>query len=1418
MPTKFVLCTLILLRCMAAPAQPHTLAIYTDNEALMASAVHFYDLEAHKKLGSVKEKEASYKLYQNPITGKVYVTNDSKLYEAVVVNGKPQLKYLFKTDGDLTGNLLAGWWVEEENYNGILALTSVDNAADKKRIPLPHDDGVFPNFQYINERYLAVHFFVDKGKPSYIEVLDVGEETVVKKIVLPDSLRHLGDDDFRITPDLKWLLFNYTDRSNNQYRTYIAKLDLTKAQAVPEELKLVTARMNEVLNDSLIRIWDMEDYEERLYNIYTDTKRSGQPSDNLWHIGDDARCNVAWLTPAIYNSDTAFFNGNIGELFVMPPLKPVVAVKPVVTAQLSIVLQGREQLEKIRYTANGEYFVGMNGKSLSVWDAQTNLLLRSIPTDCYVQEVWMDTANTTITDACGNSYDLATGKLQKKANYPGTVFVSPDKSICVVKATEQIWDASKGQTYNLLNPESGNEIGQITKVKDDANGLMITSDGKYAVYEQDNAIKVLDLATRIQQNSFVPQPPQRAEKWFSIYKTERPDIIRVEFPKQNDKSYLNQYQCFYNLITGKKVSTTAEGWRNDGENIVFSADGRYYADIYTETEDRNAFVLNPQRWQVHDFTSGKVVGDFEMPGEVELASRKCLGFSPDANFVLFADAEEQTWLRIYTVGNANLVNAMPLGQKGQVERVSYSSARDALVFATGDTRFTLGLSGENGIFLQQQTSELRDFAFADAHLQCTYQYSDSVRYEYRYCLQDNEGNNLTDTLVFKNEGVMDADLSADRKQVAFLIFSKGKYYLQTYSLENKKIKRSPLLGFAYKVRYTENGKDLLLWSYTSTYRFDASSCSFRDSLNREAKSFLLIPDSNLIICQYSYGETVFYYDLSLHLREKKLGDNDGVLCINESKTQLISAVSDRLNFYSVSNFKKLRSITLSSPLDYVESIFTTRNDKYIVVCELDRIQVFDYQNGQRVLQVPVLQNGGVILLNDEGYYYNPQKATQALAFSYGNKAYPFDQFDLKFNRPDLVLAALAQHGAAIDTALAHSYYRAWQKRMSRLGIDTQALQSGLHVPLCEIKNRKAISYLQTRPNLPLVLQAADSSSTLISYNVWVNECPLYGTRGRSIAHGQKNTEIPLEVPLSYGLNRIELTVTNRLGIESYRSPLYVNYLPADTPPSKLYFIGLGINRFKESGHDLQWCVKDISDLGDSLQQHYGKNMLRKTLYNEQLTNSNVNQLKQWLMQTTANDKVIVAYSGHGLLNKDYDYFLSAYDVNFATPEKGGIPYDDLELLLDSIPARQKLMLLDACHSGELDKEELQSMRKRVNDLARTGSGIKGEPVDEEDSDNTNNFGLKRSFELMQDLFVNLKRGTGATVISAASGTQVAQENGQLKNGIFTYAILALLAQEPKAVKVSELKNYVNKEVSARTHGLQQPTSRTETIDNDWLVW
>jgi WD40 repeat protein len=473
-----------------------------------------------------------------------------------------------------------------------------------------------------------------------------------------------------------------------------------------------------------------------------------------------------------------------------------------------------------------------------------------------------------------------------------------------------------------------------------------------------------------------------------------------------------------------------------------------------------------------------------------------------------------------------------------------------------------------------------------------------------------------------------------------------------------------------------------------------------------------------------------------------------------------------------------------------------------------QLNFYDLQTQQlRFKALGVNENDYFIQLADKPYYAASKNASTTLTFRLGDQFLSFDQFDLEYNRPDKILSALGSN----DTALIRAYRNAYYKRINKLGLDTISFKEGFSIPELKIQNRDSIRYEQKDGLLKLHL-LGKSTTVLDRINVWVNEVPVFGKRGIDLHHrSKKNIDTTISITLSNGKNIIEASVTNSNQKESYRSPLVVEYTDDKLQKEMLHFIGIGINRFADSKHNLQYCNKDISDLALNLKIKYGNSMSIDTLFNENVTISNIKALKQKLMHTKENDKVIIAYSGHGLLSKNYDYYLSTYAVNFEKPEENGLPYDALENLLDSIPARKKLMLIDACHSGEVDKEEALAMNKMADSMGLSrGSELLV-------YDTTQRFGLNNSFELMQSLFVNVGKSTGATIIAAAAGNQFAQERGNLKNGVFTYCILEAMKDHP-TMKISELKKNVGERVEQLTHGMQKPTSRNETIAVDWEVW
>jgi hypothetical protein len=437
----------------------------------------------------------------------------------------------------------------------------------------------------------------------------------------------------------------------------------------------------------------------------------------------------------------------------------------------------------------------------------------------------------------------------------------------------------------------------------------------------------------------------------------------------------------------------------------------------------------------------------------------------------------------------------------------------------------------------------------------------------------------------------------------------------------------------------------------------------------------------------------------------------------------------------------------------------------------------------------------------------------------------FDQFDLKYNRPDILLERIGY----ASPELTNVYLKAYYKRLDKMGFSEDMLREDFHVPEIEILDKDKIDYAADSQIIELTLQATDSLYPLHRLNVFVNDVPVYGMAGIDLrAHQTNSVQRNIDIELSSGFNKIQVSVLNQAGAESLKETIYVDYQGEQAKPA-LYLVTVGISEFQQSEMNLNYSVKDGRDLVNlySSQKDLYNQIHIDTLFNQNVTKANVLALKEKLMKSRVDDQVILFFSGHGLLSDSLDFYFATDDMDFAHPEKFGILYDDIEELLDGIPARKKLLMIDACHSGEVDKEELVASNISSNvseDNSKKGDlkvyDYKGVgALQQEDG-----LGLQDSFELMQELFTNLSRGSGAVVISAAAGKGYALEGQEWNNGVFTYAVLNGLknnaAEKDGAdgISVSELKDYVITEVEKITNGAQKPTCRRENLEVDWRVW
>ena len=144
----------------------------------------------------------------------------------------------------------------------------------------------------------------------------------------------------------------------------------------------------------------------------------------------------------------------------------------------------------------------------------------------------------------------------------------------------------------------------------------------------------------------------------------------------------------------------------------------------------------------------------------------------------------------------------------------------------------------------------------------------------------------------------------------------------------------------------------------------------------------------------------------------------------------------------------------------------------------------------------------------------------------------------------------------------------------------------------------------------------------------------------------------------------------------------------------------------------------------------------------------------------------------------------------------------------------------------MDKEEIEEIaHQMITTKTRGGTKIKSQSFEKIKMNVFNFYGINNStVEMMEEMFTNISKGSGAVVISAAAGNSYALESATWNNGVFTYSILEGL-QNRKAdldqngtITVTELKDYVTESVFVLTDGQQKPTSRKENLEFDFIIW
>ena len=515
----------------------------------------------------------------------------------------------------------------------------------------------------------------------------------------------------------------------------------------------------------------------------------------------------------------------------------------------------------------------------------------------------------------------------------------------------------------------------------------------------------------------------------------------------------------------------------------------------------------------------------------------------------------------------------------------------------------------------------------------------------------------------------------------------------------------------------------------------------------------------------------------------------------------------------------------------VSALAFADHDRLLVSGGMDgALRVWEVSKRKEAVALIALGRSDYVAVTPDQFYRASKSHIKGVAFRVKGQLYPFEQFDLRFNRPDVVLERL---GLAAPEEV-QSYRRSYERRLRKMGITADALGMEFHLPSLAIV-ATGLPVSTADASLKLRVRASDDKYPLERFNVFVNDVPVYGTAGLPLSsRGTQQIEQELSTPLVAGRNKIQVSVLNAQGTESLRQTLYITST-ADPGPTDVYVVAIGVSTYKNSAYNLRYAAKDAGDLLDAYRSLEARPAPRGQVHvldlsNSKATRDSIRQAKEFLKQARVNDLAVVFAAGHGMTDAKQNYYFGTWDIDPARPELNGLPYEDFEGLLDGIAAMQKMLLLDTCFSGEIDKDEPTTIAAAATGGAGTVNmrAFKSQRgvsvVADADSDAAAMPGTNNLVRFQQDWFADLRRGTGAVVISSASGNEFALEGEQWRNGVFTYALLnglknrAADSNKNSVVTVGELQAYVIEQVRALTDGGQNPTVRRENLEYDFAVF
>ncbi len=423
--------------------------------------------------------------------------------------------------------------------------------------------------------------------------------------------------------------------------------------------------------------------------------------------------------------------------------------------------------------------------------------------------------------------------------------------------------------------------------------------------------------------------------------------------------------------------------------------------------------------------------------------------------------------------------------------------------------------------------------------------------------------------------------------------------------------------------------------------------------------------------------------------------------------------------------------------------------------------------GEKKFTIYTGAGGAWLIMLNNGHYAGTPGCEKLLYAQTENGAGPVQARAPWRNRPAEVLAALGGKAEAIAALQQITHHR-----LADLGLNADNMPpepqptdfpqaTAEKTPLvtesdtleCEVRltagAKKALTTLEVRADGSLIPQD------------WANEL--------LIPPGQSQT-VRVRIPLRIGQNNIELTPAD--STELAGNPVRFRTVRPGKAESRLFLVSVGVSDYDQDDADLPQAAKDARDLAAAIAEHGSGEIRTLTLTDKEVTRAGIcEKARAFLAESRPEDRVVFYLSGRGILNQQQDYYFAPADFNPEQLRATSIAMHELTHLLQSIPARERLLLLETYHN------ELSPQQQRY----------------------------------IEDLLTQTRRHRGISIVADISAAKQAPQADEKANGAFATALIRTLQNVSVADKntdgvlaVNELTESIQTQVAQLTNGEQKP--------------